>query len=83
LLDMVANACAIVGIEYLAAAQGCDFHHPLTSSECLERARKLLRERVPTLEHDRHLHPDMAEAIALVRDGRLVSSIGEPLPGIV
>ena len=37
LMPMAANAAAIVGIEILAAAQGCDFHSPLTSSDNLER----------------------------------------------
>src|SRR6476659_6422264 len=39
LLDMTANAGAIIGIELLAAAQGCDFHRPLASSAPLETAR--------------------------------------------
>jgi len=32
LLGMAENGCSIVGIELLAAAQGCDFHRPLASS---------------------------------------------------
>ncbi len=43
LLAMVENATAVIGIELLAAAQGCDFHGPLRSSESLERVRGLLR----------------------------------------
>ncbi|WP_197424333.1 aromatic amino acid lyase, partial [Sphingomonas sp. CCH9-E2] len=57
LLAMTANLAHILGIEYLAAAQGCDFHAPLTSSTTLEAARTLLRESVPTLEDDRHFAP--------------------------
>lgn len=66
LLPMLANLRAILAIEYLAAAQGCDFHAPLASSPPLERARALLRARVPTLEEDRHMAPDMQQAIALL-----------------
>ncbi len=36
LLPMADNVAAILGIELLAAAQGCDFHAPLTSSAALE-----------------------------------------------
>ena len=44
LLPMAENADAVVGIELLAAAQGCDFHAPLTSSAPLEaRARAAAR----------------------------------------
>lgn len=78
LLAMTTNLAHILGIEYLAAAQGCDFHAPLTSSEPLEAARTLLRESVPTLEDDRHFAPDMAAATALVTSGAL----GEGLPGV-
>lgn len=78
LLAMTANLAHILGIEYLAAAQGCDFHAPLTSSAPLEAARTLLREQVPTLEDDRHFAPDMALATALVTSGAL----GEGLQGI-
>jgi len=78
LMDMAANLANILGIEYLAAAQGCDFHAPLTSSEPLEAARALLRAQVPHLEDDRHFAPDMAAATALVTSGML----GLYLPGI-
>jgi len=72
---------AIVGIELLAAAQGCDFHGTMKSSVALEAVRALLRARVATLNDDRYLHGDMQEAIALVRSGdvtRAVSSIDLP-----
>lgn len=78
LMDMAANLANVLGIEYLAAAQGCDFHAPLTSSEPLEAARALLRDQVPHLEDDRHFAPDMAAATALVTSGML----GLYLPGI-
>ena len=72
LLPMAANLRAILGIEWLAAAQGCDFHAPLRSSPPLEEARALLRARVPALEEDRHLAPDIAAATGLVAGGALV-----------
>lgn len=71
---MVENAAGVVGIELLAAAQGCDFHAPLTSSPALEAVRKLVRGEVPHLDEDRHFHPDMEKAISMVRDGRLVAA---------
>ena len=80
LAAMAANALNIVAIEYLAAAQGCEFHAPMTSSVPLERARSLLRERVPRLEQDRHLAPDIAAAAELVRSGALIAAAGTELP---
>ncbi|CAM5767944.1 histidine ammonia-lyase [Mesorhizobium amorphae] len=74
LIGMIENATAVIGIELLAAAQGCDFHQPLASSQPLEAVRKVLREQVPHLDDDRHFHPDMEKAIALVRDGSLAKA---------
>lgn len=83
LLPMAQNAKAIVGIELLAAAQGCDFHRPLTSSEALEAVRSVLRDRVPALAGDRYLHTDLNEAIDLVHQGTIVKLVSAiPLPGV-
>ena len=75
LLPMAGNLAAVLGIEYLAAAQGCDFRAPLTSGETLERARALLRKRVPMLEEDRHFAPDIDAATALIRSGEVAALI--------
>jgi histidine ammonia-lyase len=82
LAPMARNLSAILGIEYLCAAQGCDFHAPLVSSPALEAARALLRAEVPTLEEDRHMAPDMEAATALVASGALAQSVAVPLPGV-
>ncbi len=70
LLPMTANLRAIIGIELLAAAQGCDFHD-LPSSPPLQAARARLRAVVPKLENDRLFAPDIAAAIALLAAGDL------------
>lgn len=82
LLPMVENAVCIIGIELLAAAQGCDFHQPLASSKVLEQVRAALRAKVPHLDHDRYFHPDMEEANALVRSGAIASLAVGFLPSI-
>jgi histidine ammonia-lyase len=80
LADMADNAANVVGIELLAAAQGCDFHAPMKSSAPLERARAALRQRVPHLQDDRYMAPDIASAADLVRSGALVAATGATLP---
>ncbi|HET6524866.1 histidine ammonia-lyase [Sphingopyxis sp.] len=82
LLDMADNASAVIGIELLAACQGIDFHAPLKSSDALEAAHKHLRAAVPTLEDDRHFHPDMEAATALIRSGGLAAAVPATLPGL-
>lgn len=81
LSEMAANVDAILGIELLAGAQGCDFHAPLASSAPVEAVRKLLRAQVPTLDHDRHMAPDMEAATALIRSPALLEAVGT-LPGV-
>jgi histidine ammonia-lyase len=77
------NAAGVVGIELLAAAQGCDFHSPMRSSEPLESVRALLRTEVPPLIQDRYLAPDIAYAAALVVSGGLADTAGpEGLPSV-
>jgi histidine ammonia-lyase len=82
LLAMAANAANVIAIELLAAAQGCDFHAPLRSSEPLEQVRALLRARVPHLEDDRLLAPEIAVAAEMVVSGRLAEAAGVDLPGV-
>ncbi|WP_019831164.1 histidine ammonia-lyase [Sphingomonas sp. PR090111-T3T-6A] len=81
LSEMATNVDAILGIELLAGAQGCDFHAPLASSGPVEAVRKLLRAQVPTLDHDRHMAPDMEAATALIRSPALLEAVGA-LPGV-
>jgi histidine ammonia-lyase len=84
LLPMIENACSVIGIELLAAAQGCDFHAPLRSSAPLEALRERIRARVAHLDDDRHFHPDMVEAIGLVRSGAAIDAVGDAsLPTII
>ncbi len=83
LLPMIENATAIVAIELLAAAQGCDFHAPLLSSESIEAVKARVRREVPHLDDDRYLHPEFERAIAMVRAGSVIDVAGVPLPGMV
>ncbi|KAG1392162.1 hypothetical protein G6F59_014677 [Rhizopus arrhizus] len=82
LMQMAENAANVIGIELLAAAQGCDFHAPLRSSAALESVRATLRAQVPTLEEDRYFHPDMVTATNLVRSGALAQGLSDLLPTV-
>ncbi|MCJ2183005.1 histidine ammonia-lyase [Novosphingobium sp. 1949] len=82
LIAMAENATAVLGIELLASVQGMEFHKPLASSAPLEAARDLLRGQVPALEDDRHFHPDMEAANALIRSGALAAMADGLLPGV-
>ncbi len=78
LLAMTDNLANILGIELLAGCQGCDFHAGLTSSDALEAVRQALRGLVPTLDDDRHFHPDILAATALVASGAVADGLDLP-----
>jgi histidine ammonia-lyase len=81
LQPMIANVAHILGIEWLASAQGIEFLRPLASSPPLEAAHALLRQHCPPMPTDRYLAPDIEAATALVRDSSL-SRIFRTLPGL-
>jgi histidine ammonia-lyase len=82
LMEMADNCGAVIAIELLVAAQGCDFHAPLSSSRPLEAVRALLRREVLHLDEDRSLHPDQLAATRLIRGGAIVAATGQALPSL-
>ncbi|MFC7409050.1 histidine ammonia-lyase [Hydrogenophaga atypica] len=82
LAPMAENAMAVIAIEWLCAAQGCDFHAPLTTSAPLAAVHAALRAQVPHLSDDRHIQPDMQAAIEMVRSGALIAAARAELPAI-
>ena len=80
LIEMSENLAGTIGIELLAAAQGCDFHAPLSSSAPLERVRSRLRADVPTLADDRYIHTDMHVAAHLVASGAIAEAAQTTMP---
>jgi histidine ammonia-lyase len=84
LQPMIANVAHILGIEWLAAAQGIEFLRPLASSPPLEQAHATLRQRCPAMMQDRYLAPDIEAASALVREGALAHNLRslEGLPAL-
>jgi len=81
LQPMIHNVAHILGIEWLAAAQGIEFLRPLRSSQAIESAHALLRTQCPAMHQDRFIAPDIARATALVHGGEL-ARILRSLPGL-
>ncbi len=73
------NLRTILAVEYLAAAQGIDFHKPLGTSPTLAQVHALLRARVPFLDRDRFFAPDIAAAETLLDAPDLAAFSGAPL----
>ncbi|MEA3065786.1 MAG: histidine ammonia-lyase [Sphingomonadales bacterium] len=75
------NAAGVVGIELLAAAQGCDFHAPLKSAPALEAARSEIRRIVPHYDADRYLSDELRWAQDAVLAGSLSGDVEGELFG--
>ncbi len=78
---MISNVSVILGIEWLASAQGVEFLRPLRSSDALEQAHALLRQECAAMPTDRYLAPDIEKATALVARGAL-SSVFRNIDGL-
>ena len=74
LLVMARNVGYVIGIEALAAAQGCDFHAPLLSSPPLEKARTLIRKDIPHLQEDRFFAPELQTSFGWIVSGELAAA---------
>ncbi|TKJ09676.1 histidine ammonia-lyase [Halomonas sp. 15WGF] len=68
LADMAFNSSAVVAIELLAAAQGVEFHRPMTTSTVLEEALATIRRDVARYDRDRYFAPDLVAAQRFVSD---------------
>ncbi|EDP60214.1 histidine ammonia-lyase [Vibrio sp. AND4] len=67
LKEMGENTRGILAVEYLSAAQGLDFRAPQKSSERIEIAKQMLREKVSFYDKDRYFAPDIEQANALLK----------------
>jgi histidine ammonia-lyase len=82
LAEMADNTATILGIEWLAAAQGVDFHRPLTTSPRLQATHATLRAQVPFYAEDRLFAPDIEGARTLVLRGRAADGNGDVLAAL-
>ncbi len=74
-LRIIDNVEYIIGVEYLTAAQGLEFLHPLKPSPAVEAAYKLVREKVSKLEEDRPLYEDIKRIKDAVRSGEIIKTV--------
>ena len=66
---------AILGLEFLCAAQGLDFLRPLRPGRGALRAWEVIRSHVTHLDEDRTLRPDLDRVVPLLLDGTLHTAV--------
>ena len=62
----------MTAIEIYVALQAMDFLKPLEPSPALAKVRNFIREKVPFVDNDRFLYPDIEYIFGLVQKGTLV-----------
>jgi histidine ammonia-lyase len=73
--EVVGNAEVVVALEALVAAQALDLRAPLEPAIGTRAARDEVRRRIPFLDADRELGPDIAAAVDLVASGALLEVV--------
>jgi histidine ammonia-lyase len=72
--EIVTNAEMVLALEALGAAQALDLRAPLIPGDATRAVHDAIRERIPFFDHDREFGPDIAAAVAMVRDGSLLAA---------
>ena len=78
LRNAVADAMRVAAIELVCAAEAVDLRG-LAAGPATAAVLACLRERVPRMDVDRFLSPDLASAEDLVRSGAVLAAVPEPL----
>jgi histidine ammonia-lyase len=73
-MQILDNAYGILGIEFMAAAQGLDFRD-FTPGVGVGKAREIIRRHVAHLEEDRPLHADHNTMKALVKSCEILEAV--------
>lgn len=68
------NVCFVLGIEFMAAAQALDMRQG-TSSEAIEQARKVIREKVAYIAKDRIIKEDINNMKNIVESNSILAAV--------
>jgi histidine ammonia-lyase len=74
-MRILKNAEMIMGIELICAAQGVDLRSPLKPGHGTMAAYQAVRKRIPRMDDDRILAPDLERAASLVREGEVLRAV--------
>ncbi|MDF1500147.1 MAG: aromatic amino acid ammonia-lyase [Anaerolineales bacterium] len=72
--QIIDNAYGVLGIEFMAAAQGLDFRE-FTPGVGTRAAHSVIRKHVEHLGEDRPLYPDHTSMKALVKSGEILEAV--------
>lgn len=72
--QILENACGVLGIEFMAAAQALDFR-TMKPGKGVAVAKRVVRKHVKHLDEDRPLYPDHTAMKELVKSGAILDAV--------
>jgi histidine ammonia-lyase len=72
--QILENACGVLGIEFMAAAQALDFRE-FTPGHGVQTARDVIRQYIAHLDEDRPLYPDHTRMMELVKSCEILEAV--------
>ena len=73
--EIIKNVSTVIAVQLLAGAQALDFRKPKKPGKGVAAAYDLIRQRVPFMENDRALYPDIEQVGDLVRSRELLDAV--------
>jgi histidine ammonia-lyase len=73
--QIIDNAQAVLGIEFMAGAQAVDFRQPVKPSKGIQAAYDVIRKYVEHLEEDRPLFDDINKLKEVVESGEILKAV--------
>jgi histidine ammonia-lyase len=73
--DIIDNAQAVLGIEFMAGAQAIDFRKPVKPSKGIRAAHDVIRKYVDHLEEDRPLFNDINKLKDVVQSNEILDAV--------
>jgi len=73
--QIIDNAQAVLGIEFMAGAQAVDFRKPLKPSKGVRAAHEVIRKYVAHLEEDRPIYDDINKLKEVVESGEILDAV--------
>jgi len=77
--DILKNVQQVIAIEFLAAAQGIDFHSQ-SPGKGTAAAHGFIRRHISHLQQDRVMYPDIEKIIRFVKAGDIVRAVEAKVP---
>jgi histidine ammonia-lyase len=73
--QIIDNAQAVLGIEFMAGAQAVDFRKPIKPGKGIQSAARIIRKYVDHLEEDRPLFDDINKLKEVVESGEILEAV--------